>query len=80
LERKAARLDLLLSCAGFEIIGGTSLFRLCAADDAPRRFVRLAEQGILTRPFDVEPRWLRFGLPAGAAAWTRLEQALEACA
>jgi cobalamin biosynthetic protein CobC len=78
LERKAARLDLLLSCAGFEIIGGTSLFRLCAADDAPRWFAHLAERGLLTRPFDVEARWLRFGLPAGAAAWTRLEQALEA--
>jgi cobalamin biosynthetic protein CobC len=80
LTRKAARIDRLLSRAGFEIVGGASLFRLCAADDAPRRFVRLAEQGILTRPFDIEPRWLRFGLPAGAAAWTRLEQALEACA
>jgi cobalamin biosynthetic protein CobC len=80
LIRKAARLDAQLARAGFEIVGGTSLFRLCAADDAPRRFAVLAERGILTRPFDVYPRWLRFGLPAGAAAWTRLEQALEACA
>ena len=77
LIRKAARLDGLLSRAGFDIVGGTSLFRLCAADDAPRRFARLAEHGILTRPFDAEPRWLRFGLPAGAGAWTRLRQALE---
>jgi cobalamin biosynthetic protein CobC len=80
LIRKAARLDRLLSQAGFDIIGGTSLFRLGAADDAPRRFAALAERGILTRPFDFDPRWLRFGLPAGAAAWTRLDQALEACA
>jgi cobalamin biosynthetic protein CobC len=80
LIRKAARLDRLLSRAGFESVGGTSLFRLCAADDAARRFARLAERGLLTRPFDFERRWLRFGLPAGAAAWTRLEQALEACA
>ncbi len=80
LIHKAVRLDRLLSRAGFEIVGGTPLFRLGAADDAPRRFARLAERGILTRPFDFDPRWLRFGLPAGAAAWTRLEQALEACA
>jgi cobalamin biosynthetic protein CobC len=80
LIRKAARLDRLLSRAGFEIVGGTSLFRLCAADDASRRFAVLAERGILTRPFDFDRRWLRFGLPAGGGAWTRLEQALEACA
>jgi cobalamin biosynthetic protein CobC len=80
LTAKAARLDRLLSRAGFEIVGGTSLFRLGAADDAPRRFARLAERGILTRPFDVDPRWLRFGMPAGAAAWTRFAQALEAWA
>jgi cobalamin biosynthetic protein CobC len=80
LVRKAARLDHLLSRAGFEAVGGTSLFRLAGADDAPRRFAVLAERGILTRPFDVDPRWLRFGLPANTAAWARLEQALEACA
>jgi cobalamin biosynthetic protein CobC len=80
LVRKATRLDRLLSRKGFEIVGGTSLFRLCAADDATRRFTLLAERGILVRPFDFDARWLRFGLPAGAAAWTRLEQALEACA
>ncbi len=79
LARKAAQLDRLLVRAGFEIVGGASLFRLCAADDAPRRFTRLAEQGVLTRPFDVDPRWLRFGLPANRASWARLEQALEAC-
>jgi cobalamin biosynthetic protein CobC len=80
LTRKVARLDRLLSQARFELVGGTSLFRLCAADDAPRRFALLAERGILTRPFDADPRWLRFGLPATATAWTRLEQALEAFA
>jgi cobalamin biosynthetic protein CobC len=79
LHRKAVRLDRLLSRAGFEIVGGTSLFRLCAVDDASRRFARLAERGVLTRPFDFDPRWLRFGLPADASDWSRLEQALEAC-
>jgi cobalamin biosynthetic protein CobC len=80
LIRKAARLDQLLFRAGFQIVGGTSLFRLAAADDASRRFALLAERGLLTRPFEFDRRWLRFGLPAGATAWTRLEQALEACA
>ncbi len=80
LTRKAARLDALLLRAGFDLVGGTSLFRLVAAEDAPRRFASLAERGILTRPFDVDARWLRFGLPAEPPAWARLEQALEACA
>jgi cobalamin biosynthetic protein CobC len=79
LARKAARLDTLLSGAGFDIVGGTCLFRLCSADDAPRRFRVLAERGVLTRPFEANPRWLRFGLPGSAVAWTRLERALELC-
>jgi len=75
LAREAGRLDALLVRSGMEIVGGTSLFRLAAADDARSRFVRLAEAGILTRPFDYEPRWLRFGLPPDEH-WPRLETAL----
>ncbi len=75
LARSAARLDRLLTKAGFDIVGGTSLFRLTASDDAPRRFERLCAAGILTRPFSHDPTWLRFGLP-GPRDWTRLEAAL----
>lgn len=75
LERSAARLDRLLIKAGFEIIGGTSLFRLTVSDDAPKRFERLCAAGILTRPFVHDPSLLRFGLP-GPREWPRLEAAL----
>lgn len=75
LERAAKRLDGLLTKTGFDVIGGTSLFRLTASPNAPRRFERLSELGVLTRPFDHDPTWLRFGLPA-PGAWTRLETAL----
>jgi cobalamin biosynthetic protein CobC len=75
LDRDAARLDALLHAKGFDIIGGTSLFRLASAPDAAARFVRLCEAGILARPFDYAPRWLRFGIPA-KADFERLEAAL----
>lgn len=75
LYADAARLDDLLRRAGFQIIGGTSLFRLAAAEDAARRFSALAARGVLTRPFDYAPSWLRFGLPA-PEHWPRVEAAL----
>jgi len=37
----ACRLDCLLRAAGFGVIGGTSLFRLAAHDDAASWFERL---------------------------------------
>ncbi|MBI1682945.1 threonine-phosphate decarboxylase CobD [Caulobacter hibisci] len=77
LAGDAARLDALLAGAGFEIIDGTSLFRLTRATDAPARFEALAHAGILTRPFDHDPSLLRFGLPGTDADWARLTAALE---
>jgi cobalamin biosynthetic protein CobC len=72
----ARRLDELLRQHGFQIVGGTSLYRLARAVDAPARFERLAAAGILTRPFQYDTSWLRFGLPGSADAWRRLRNAL----
>lgn len=77
LADDAARLDALLAGAGFEIVGGTSLFRLARVTDAPARFETLARSGILTRPFDHDAGLLRFGLPGFDADWARLAAALE---
>jgi cobalamin biosynthetic protein CobC len=41
-------------------------------------FDMLARAGILTRPFAGASDWLRFGLPGGEAAWSRLADALDA--
>ena len=71
----AQRLDRLLTSAGYEVLGGTKLFRLTSVADAANRFRRLAELGILTRPFANAASWLRFGLPP-ASQWSRLEEAL----
>lgn len=76
LERDAARLDRLLTTAGFEVVGGTSLFRLTRSGDAKTRTRKLAGQGVLVRTFDHDPGLIRFGLP-DAKSWPRLQSALE---
>jgi len=72
LARQALRLDTLLMRLGYDIVGGTSLYRLAHAADAPRRFQALLRAGILVRPFDYDPTLLRFGIPYGRTEWMRL--------
>jgi cobalamin biosynthesis protein CobC len=76
LAGSARRLDGLLARHGFEVVGGTSLYRLVRAQDAPVRFERLAAAGILTRPFQHDASLLRFGLPGPPDEWHRLSDAL----
>ena len=76
LERDAGRLDRLLVKGGFEMLGGAALFRLARHEDAETLFAHLLRHGILTRPFAALPDRLRFGVPAGAEPWRRLESAL----
>ncbi|HEY7244230.1 MAG TPA: threonine-phosphate decarboxylase CobD [Xanthobacteraceae bacterium] len=80
LERDAQRLDDLLRSCGLEIAGGTSLFRLAAAPAADALFRHLGNRGIWVRRFTEQPSRVRFGLPAGEEAWTRLSAALGAFA
>jgi len=76
LAKSAQRLDAILSGAGLEIVGGTSLFRLARTPAANALFHRLGRAGILTRVFAEHENWLRFGLPANASQWRRLQAAL----
>ncbi|UWR33365.1 threonine-phosphate decarboxylase CobD [Sulfitobacter sp. W027] len=75
LATDATRLDTMMTEAGAQTVGGTSLFRLYEVDDALAWQTRLAEHHIWTRIFPYNPRWLRLGLPA-PDGWARLEQAL----
>ena len=77
LAKESARLDNLLSGAGWRIIGGTRLFRLAAHAEAPAAFERLLAAGILARPFATAADRLRFGLPGDENAWERLATALQ---
>jgi cobalamin biosynthetic protein CobC len=76
LASDTQRLDQLLGQHGFEVVGGTTLYRLAKAVDAAARFERLAAAGILTRPFRHDRSLLRFGLPGADDEWRRLGEAL----
>jgi cobalamin biosynthetic protein CobC len=80
LQRSADRLDGMLLAAGFDGVGGTPLFRLGRRSGAGEVFDQLCRAGILTRPFQARPDWLRFGIPRGASEWERLRTALHAIA
>jgi cobalamin biosynthetic protein CobC len=77
LSRDAGRLDRLLVDRGFDVLGGTTLFRLARRQDAPHVFGELMRKGILVRPFAALRDRLRFGMPAGFESWRRLELALR---
>ncbi len=77
LQQDAERLDDMLESAGLAVLGGTSLFRLCASPHAAKWFEHLARHGMLVRPFTQEPTWLRFGLPGNETEWSRLQAALQ---
>ena len=77
LAADAGTLDALLVSAGFTILGGTTLFRLASHSRAPDLVETLARQGIHVRAFADQPTWLRFGLPADAAGFRRLSEALQ---
>lgn len=76
LAREAMPLALTLMRHGHAVTRGCPLFCLVRTSDAQRLFERLASQGILTRPFDYAPDWLRIGLPGSAEALDRLDRAL----
>jgi cobalamin biosynthetic protein CobC len=71
-----ARLDELLTHAGFEVLGGTPLYRLAHHADAQGWHDRLARHGVWTRPFPHAQDRLRFGLPGTEDGWARLGRAL----
>jgi cobalamin biosynthesis protein CobC len=78
LAAAAKKLDAMLTGAGLDIVGGTSLFRLTRTPHARALFAHLGRAGILARRFPEPTEWLRFGLPADAHAWRRLQRALAA--
>ncbi|MEM9974929.1 MAG: threonine-phosphate decarboxylase CobD [Pseudomonadota bacterium] len=77
LSRDAARLDALAACAGWQLVGGTALFRTYAMEDATAAQTNLARARIWTRVFPYSKHWLRMGLPGPENAWGRVERALS---
>ncbi len=78
LAKDAARLDELALGAGWDVVGGTTLFRLYQVPDARAVQGALAEQHVWSRVFPYATDWMRLGLP-GLADWDQVERAIEAC-
>ncbi len=76
LQDGAARLDALATRAGWELVGGTALFRTYRTANAMRAQDQLARARIWSRVFPYSPEWLRLGLPGPEAEWTQLRDAL----
>lgn len=77
LEGDAARMDALAQGAGWQLAGGTVLFRSYLTPDAAAAQDRLARSQIWSRIFPWSVRWLRLGLPGSAAEWDRVSAALR---
>jgi cobalamin biosynthetic protein CobC len=80
LTAAADRLKAILVSSELEIVGGTTLFLLVRTQTASDLFQHLGRAGILVRSFPEHPSWLRFGLPATADGWARLQIAMAAYA
>ena len=76
LKNDASRLDAMAETAGWSVVGGTTLFRLYAVEDAAAMQAQLAKHHIWSRVFPYSKTWIRLGLP-DRAAWPQLEAALS---
>ena len=76
LATESVQLDQLATAAGWQIVGGTSLYRLYQMSDAAAWQDHLARHQIWVRAFSYNANWLRLGLPP-QTGWARLEQALR---
>lgn len=71
LAGEAPRLDAIAAGWGWDLVGGTHLFRTYESGDAPAAQTMLARRGVWSRIFPWSPGWIRLGLP-GLGEWDRL--------
>lgn len=76
LVRDSVRLDAIVQSQGWQLVGGTPLFRLYETDDALAAQARLARGHIWSRVFAPKPTWLRLGVPGSEAEWARVAEVL----
>ena len=76
LATDANRLDALATNFGWEVEGGTTLFRLYKTADANAAQRHLANHQIWSRIFPYSAYWIRLGLPYGDKQWEQVENAL----
>lgn len=76
LQLEADQIDALAKRAGWELVGGTELFRLYRTPDAQAAQDWLAKSHIWSRIFPWSSDLIRLGLPGTPDEWHRLEAAL----
>ncbi len=77
LAASSDRLDGMAQKAGWEVVGGTPLFRTYATPDATAAQNALAAHHVWSRIFPYSNSWIRLGLPKDDR-WSQLEAAMEA--
>jgi len=77
LESEMAVLRRVVTQAGPDFVGGTSLFSLFRSCEAQTLWEKLARTGLLVRRFEWDETLLRFGLPPDEAVLRRIAQALS---
>lgn len=77
LAAESPRLDRIMTSAGAELVGGTTLFRLYSHPRAQDLHNHLTRHHIWTRTFPWSDTAIRLGLPA-PSDWQRLSSAVEA--
>ena len=77
LQAGAARLDAMATCVGWQLVGGTPLFRTYAAPSAVAAQEALAAHRVWSRIFPYSDSWIRLGLAGDEAGWAQLAKAME---
>ena len=77
LRQQTEQLQMVLTRANLEILGGTTLFQTIHTSRAHHLHDHLAKAAIWTRKFSQIPDLLRFGVPANAADFARLSKSLN---
>jgi len=76
LSDGARRMTALFTGHGVAVVAQTAFFTLLSTPRRNALFFKLAEVGMLTRPFAEQPDWLRIGVPGSEQGWTRLAHAM----
>ncbi len=72
LAGEAQKLDQYAALAGWDLVGGTHLFRTYHAPDAKRAQDFLGHARIWSRIFPYSRHWVRLGLPGNGDEWARV--------